>query len=398
MQYREMGKTGDKVSALGYGCMRLPDDLGEATRQVHMSIEMGVNYFDTAYLYSGNEAVVGKILEGHRDKVLIATKMPPVQIGSRHDMDKMLDTQLARLNTDYIDYYLMHMLLTFDGWERMKRLGVEDFYEKAIASGKIRHAAFSYHGAKPDFVKIIDDYDWAMCQLQYNYVDEHNQAGREGLQYAANKGVGISIMEPLRGGHLVRNLPDAAVQQLKAGHPDWTTAEWALRWLWDQPEIATVLSGMNETAQIEENVRIATECEAGSMTDAERAVISDVVESIKATMKVPCTGCGYCMPCPAGVNIPLCFATLNDQYIHSNHKKRARFQYLSRTIGFDGGKRSHASLCKRCGICETKCPQHIEIRDGLDAAAGELEPFYFRPLVGLLGAYIKARDKIKGRK
>lgn len=399
MQYREMGNTGDKISILGYGCMRFPRsgariDEKRTERQIISAIERGVNYFDTAYLYFGSEGVLGNILsKGYRDKVFIATKLPPIQVNTRGDMDKLLDLELARLKTDHIDYYLMHNIMSLAAWERLKKLGVEDFLEKAKASGKIRHVAFSSHGGKDQFKKLVDDYPWAMAQIQYNYLDEDNQAGREGLLYAASKGMGVVVMEPLRGGYLVNKLPPAVRDIFNKAPVTRSPAEWGLRWVWNHPEVTTVLSGMNVEEHIEENIRIATEITPNSLSDEELGMFARVKEIVESTVKVPCTGCGYCVPCPAGVDIPGCFSVYNDKFTMNGLGRGAG--YIIRTSGFDGGGRSYASLCKDCGICEKKCPQSIPIRRHLKDVSREMERFYFKPAVGLVQGYLKLRSRKK---
>jgi predicted aldo/keto reductase-like oxidoreductase len=401
MQYREMGKTGDKVSILGYGCMRLKEGDGhfdekQAARLVRSAIDRGVNYVDTAYLYLGNETLVGNILsDGYRDKVLLATKLPPVQVTAQKDMEKLLNTQLERLRTDRIDYYLMHNIMSVEGWERLKQLGVLEFLEKAKAAGKIRRVAFSSHGTKEQFKKIVDDYPWDMAQIQYNYLDEQNQAGREGLRYAAGKGLGIVVMEPLRGGYLVNKLPDEVKTLFDSAPVKRSAAEWGLRWVWNHPEVSLLLSGMNGAPQVEENLRIAGDMTPGSLTDAELRMFADVKAAIASKVKVPCTGCAYCMPCPAGVDIPGCFSIYNDKFIHKGLNRET--SYLIRTSGFDGGTRSYASLCKNCGACEKKCPQSIPIRRHLAEVTGEFEKFYFKPAVGMVQGYLKLRAK-RGKK
>ncbi len=397
MQYRKMGNTGDMVSSLGFGCMRLPRSGGrideqKSERLIASAIEQGVNYLDTAYLYFGNEAAVGNILSGgRRDKVLLATKLPPVQVRAREDMDRLLDVQLARLKTDTIDYYLLHSLMSYDGWTRLKELGVEDFLEKAKQSGKIRRAAFSYHGWKDDFVKIIDEYPWDMAQIQYNYFDENNQAGRDGLRYAAAKGIGIAVMEPLRGGFLVDKLPDAVYSIFGEAPVKRSAAEWGLRWVWNDPDVSVVLSGMNEQSQLDENVRVASEAAPNSLSADELGMFDAVRAVIERTVKVPCTGCGYCLPCPAGVDIPSCFSLYNDKFVHKTLGRES--SYLFRMSGFDGSRPGYASKCIECGACEKKCPQSIPIRRELKAVAKEMEKFYFRPVVGLVQRYAKRRSK-----
>ena len=399
MLYRDMGKTGDKVSILGFGCMRLPKDgnkIDEAKseRLILSAIEQGVNYFDTAYYYRGSEATLGNILsKGYRDKVKIATKIPPIAVNTRSDMDKILDTQLKRLKTDHIDYFLMHMLATMDGWQKFKRLGAEDFLENAKSAGKIDKVCFSFHGSGDQFIKIIDDYPWTMAQIQYNYMDEYNQAGRAGLEYAASKGIGISVMEPLRGGALVNKLPKKVKAAWENADVKRSPAEWGLRWVWNHPGVSLLLSGMNEQSQLDENIRIASDAKPESLTVEELKVYDEVKRILSETVKVNCTGCQYCMPCPYGVNIPLCFSSYNNQTIHED--KSQRFFYLAMTTRLNGGKNSYASLCKDCGACEKKCPQGLPIRKLLKEVKAEMEPFYFKPASALVGGYMSLKNRNK---
>lgn len=402
MNYREMGKTGDRLSSLGFGCMRFPRSGGRADEKkaeklVISAIEQGVNYFDTAYLYFGNEALVGRILSGgYRDKVRLATKLPPVQVGSRLDMERLLDLQLQRLQTDHIDYYLMHSLMTFRGWERLKQLGVEEFLEKAKKDGKILRTGFSFHGGKEQFKQIIDDYPWDMTQIQYNYLDENNQAGTDGLQYAASKGIGVVIMEPLRGGYLVDKLP-SEVHKIYEQAPDKrSAAEWGLRWVWNHPEVTLLLSGMNTQEQLDENIRIAGEMIPNSFTDTQLKMFDTVKDTVKKSVLVACTGCGYCIPCPVGVDIPFCFSIYNDKNLHKGLNREN--SYLFRTSGFDGGAPSYASLCIECGICEAKCPQSLPIRRHLKDVSRSMEKFYFKPAVGLIRGYLKRRERRSKRR
>ncbi len=401
MLYRQMGKTGDRVSILGYGCMRFPRkdrriDEERAERQVISAIDQGVNYFDTAYIYPGSETVLGKILaKGYRSKVMIATKLPPIMVHSMKDMEAVLDTQLKRLQTDHIDYYLMHSLNTSDGWQRIKQLGIEEFLLKAKEAGKISRIGFSYHGDRNQFKKIADDYPWDFCQLQYNYVDEHNQAGREGLEYAASRGIGVSVMEPLRGGLLARKMPPQIEKVFKEADAKRTPAEWALRWIWNHPGVSVVLSGMSEESQIEENIRIAGDAYPQSLTANELACINSAKQLISAKLKVECTGCAYCMPCPAGVNIPLCFNYYNDKHVFGENTIG---KYMGMLGGMDGGKTSYASLCKDCGKCEKHCPQHIAIRKSLKEVSREMEGFYFKPVIRMVGGYYAIRRRLKRKK
>jgi predicted aldo/keto reductase-like oxidoreductase len=401
MLYRPMGKTGDQVSILGYGCMRFPlkdkrIDEERTERQVVGAIEQGVNYFDAAYSYRHIEAALGKILaQGYRDRVLIATKLPLMLINSAQGMERILATSLQRLQTDHIDYYLMHALNTLEGWHRARQLGVDGFLERAKAQGQVRHVGFSYHGDRDQFRAIVDDYPWDFCQIQYNYLDEHFQAGKEGLEYAASKGLGVVVMEPLRGGNLVGRMP-AAIQQLWAQAPvQRTPAEWALRWVWNHPEVSTVLSGMNEEAHIEENLRIASEATADSLSAEDLRLIAEVGAKIAELQPVGCTGCGYCMPCPAGVNIPYCFSMYNTKHLFQ--ERGAQFPYLAYTCGMDGGQPSYASLCRDCGVCETKCPQRLPIRRHLREVTEEMQTWYFLPLVRTLRGVYRLRKALRRR-
>ena len=401
MLYREMGKTGDKVSIIGYGCMRFPTkdkkiDEERTEKQIISAIEQGVNYFDTAYIYPNSESTLGKILaKGYRDKVMIATKLPPLMVHSLKDMESILDTQLKRLQTDHIDYYLMHALSSLQGWQRLKESGVEEFLMKAKQAGKINHFGFSYHGDKNQFKNIVDDYIWDFCQIQYNYMDENTQAGKEGLVYAASKGLGVSIMEPLRGGLLSRKMPLQVQSVFEKAEVKRTPAEWALRWVWNHPEVSIVLSGMNEESHIEENIRIANSAYPQSLSVNEIKCVSDAKEVLSEKLKVGCTGCGYCMPCPAGVNIPMCFGYYNDKYVYEESTPAEYFGMMS---GMDGGAPSYASLCRDCGKCEKHCPQSLPIRKHLKDVSKEMEKIYFKPAVRLIHGYYTIRKLLKRNK
>lgn len=401
MLYREMGKTGDKVSILGYGCMRFPKkngkiDLERTERQIIQAIEQGVNYFDTAWIYHGgrSESILGDVLaKGYRDKVFIATKLPLYNIYSIEDMNNILHNQLKKLRTECIDYYLLHALSDMGGWERLKRLGIMEFAEKAKKEGKIRWFGFSFHGDKEDFKSILDDYPWDFCQIQYNYIDENFQAGKEGLEYAASKGIGVVIMEPLRGGSLVGSMPKEIQRIWDSSEVKRTPADWALRWLWNQPAVTVVLSGMNEEAHIEENTRLAGEVLPNSLKEDELELYEKVKGQYYKLMKVGCTGCGYCMPCPAGVDIPFCFSYYNARHFFG--AKNARWQYIGFTGGVMGGKPSYASLCKECGKCEKVCPQHLPIKDKLKEVASDMEPSIIKPALWMARKYFLLRGKNK---
>ena len=380
MQYRN-DKTGKPLSMLGFGCMRFPQkgrsiDMEETEREILQAFHAGVNYYDTAYVYPGSEAALGEILErtGIRDRINIATKLPQYLVGSRAAVDKYFNEELSRLRTDHIDYYLMHMITDLFQWERLLKIGITDWIAEKKASGQIRNIGFSFHGNTDMFLKVLNAYDWDFCQIQYNYLDEVSQAGAEGLKAAAKKGIPVIIMEPLRGGKLVNMLPDGARKAMVASGKGWSAAEWGLRWLYNQPEVTVVLSGMNSAEMVAENCRIADETKAGDWTAAEFSVIERVVKEIRAKEKVGCTGCRYCMPCPKGVDIPGAFRCWNEMYIES--KAKARFAY-AQTVGMTK-EPAFATQCVGCGKCEAHCPQSLPIRKLLKEADKALRPLPYK--------------------
>jgi predicted aldo/keto reductase-like oxidoreductase len=381
MLYRTMPKNGDRLSALGFGCMRLPVhadgsiDGERATAQLRSAIDRGVNYVDTAWPYhmGQSEPFVGRALAGgYREKVKIATKLPAWRLASRADMDPYLDAQLKKLGTDHIDYYLVHALVG-DLWQKVEGLGIAEFLDTAKADGRINNAGFSFHGAGEDFAPIVDAYSWDFCQIQYNFLDEENQAGTAGLEYAARNRLGVVVMEPLRGGNLTRNVPPAVQGIWDQAPVKRTPAEWALRWVWNRPEVTVVLSGMNDEKHIDENIRVAGEARAGSLTEAELGLVDRAGKKYRELMRVGCTGCRYCMPCPEGVNIPLCFEEYNNLAMVPRPEEEM-FMYAARLGGAVGtGRPEFASRCIQCRECVDKCPQHIPIPDMLEKVAGAFE-------------------------
>ena len=379
MQYRK-DKYGNEISALGFGCMRFQRsggsiDMAEAERELMAAIDAGVNYFDTAYIYPGSEAAIGEIFAKNnvREKIYIATKLPHYLIKSREGMERLFKEHLKRLKTDYIDYYLMHMLTDVQTWEKLKRLGILEFLEEKKASGAIRQIGFSYHGNSDMFCKLVDAYDWDFCQIQYNYMDEHSQAGRRGLRYAHEKGLPVIIMEPLRGGKLVNRLPQKALDIFENYEIKRTPAQWAFRWLWDQKEVTCVLSGMNSMEMLRDNVQTASETQIGELGEKEQQMLQQVVSAINAGMKVGCTGCGYCMPCPKGVDIPGAFAAYN------RLASEGKFAGLKEHFMCSAARQDSTAAynCIGCGKCEKHCPQGIEIRKELKNVQKSLEgPLY----------------------
>ncbi len=396
MQYRK-DRNGQEISQLGYGCMRFSKkgtaiDYEKAKSEVMTAIQAGVNYFDTAYIYPGSEECLGRILDENkvRDKVKIATKLPQYLMKTEAAIEKTFQEELKRLRTTWVDYYLMHMFTDFSEWTNLQSLHIEEWVEKHKADGSIRNIGFSYHGDSEMFLKILDAYDWDFCQIQYNYLDEHSQAGRKGLQAAAKKGIPVIIMEPLRGGKLV-SVPDEAKKLMQKNAHGYSAAEWGLRWLFDQPEVTCVLSGMNSLDMVNENIRIASTAKANEFSEEDFAVIEKIKAIIKEKEKVGCTGCRYCMPCPMGVDIPGNFYYYNLMYMES--KKSARFGFVQ-NIGMRQDP-AFASQCINCGKCEQHCPQHLPIRECLKEADRKLRPFHYKIATAVIRRFLARRRKTK---
>ncbi len=396
MQYRK-DRRGLDLSVLGFGCMRFPRkgtgiDLEETEREILRAVELGINYFDSAYIYPGSEETLGKIMArnpGLRDKIFITGKLPQYMIRSKGQIEKIFREELSRLNTDHIDYYLMHMFTDIAGWENLSRFGIGDWIAEKKQSGAIRQIGFSFHGSTDMFLKILDAYDWDFCQIQYNYLDENSQAGRAGLKAAAQKGIPVMIMEPLRGGKLVNLLPAEAEKAIASHSTRRSAAEWAFRWLWDQPEVTVVLSGMNSLAMLEENARIASEARVGEFTEDDRSMIETIRRAITDKTLVGCTGCRYCMPCPKGVDIPSVFYYYNQTAIEG--KLKARFEYaqvngIRREPGFP-------SQCVGCGRCEQHCPQGLPIRELLKKADKALLPFPYKAGINAARSFMLKRKE-----
>ena len=380
MQYRK-NKYGEDLSILGFGCMRFTKkggniDIDKAEKEILEAYRAGVNYYDTAYIYPGSEAAIGEIFERNhmREKINIATKLPQYLIRNLAAVNKHFDEELSRLRTNYVDYYLMHHMTDVAMWEKLKKIGILEWIEEKKKSGAIRNIGFSYHGNTENFLKILNDYDWDMCQIQYNYLDEVSQAGVEGLKAAADRGIPVVIMEPLRGGKLVNMLPAEARRVMKESGRNWSPAEWGLRWLYNQPEVTVVLSGMNSVEMVQENCRTASSAPAGHFTEEDFRTLSGVTKAIREKEKVGCTGCRYCMPCPQGVDIPGIFRCYNAMFIES--KSQGRWQY-AQTVGFTK-EPAFASQCIQCGKCEKHCPQEIPIREKLKEADRAVRPLPYK--------------------
>jgi predicted aldo/keto reductase-like oxidoreductase len=376
MKYRRLGSKGPELSILGFGCMRLPvinGDEGrieeaESTRLLHKAIDCGVNYVDTAYPYhQGNsELWLGRALQGkYREKVHLATKLPSWAIQNRSDCERYLNEQLQRLKTDHIDFYLLHCLKR-DWWDNLKKADVFGFLNGAIKDGRIRYAGFSFHDEYPVFEEIIDAYPWSFCQIQLNYMDEEVQAGIRGMQYAASKGIPVVVMEPMRGGNLAKPMsPD--IQAIWDQAPvKRSPAEWALRWVWNHPEVMVVLTSINASIHLENNLAWADTAEPKSLSPSELAVIGQMRDKIKERSKVSCTQCGYCLPCPQGVAIPKIMAFYNDFHVYGDRKGSSIVYNV--LLSSD----QQAPNCTECGNCEEACPQHIPIRDVLKQCHQEL--------------------------
>lgn len=408
MQIREIEKNGDKISALGFGAMRLPTKTGRidkesAKKLLYDAIDNGVNFIDTAYPYHGgaSESFLGEILQGeYRKKVKLCTKMPSWFIKKYEDMEKYLEIQLEKLQTDYIDYYLIHSLGK-GSFEKLKELGVFEFLEDAKKEGKIKNIGFSFHDNVNSFKEIIDAYNWDACLIQYNYLDEQTQAGTEGLKYAHSKGVAVFIMEPLKGGLLAGKVPERTLKIWDKSQVKRSPADWALRWVLNHPEVTCVISGMGDEEQIKENLKVANETLPNSLTGDELKLYGEVKEVYEDLMAVDCTGCGYCMPCPRGVDIPRCFEIYNHKYMF-NEGFRASFLYLGQLGGVMGDHETHAGLCTDCGKCVKACPQKIDIPERLGDVSKEMGGRGFKyklkigktVLVPIAGAFMSLSSRL----
>ena len=388
MKYR----TDDNLSILGFGCMRFPRkgvsfDYEEIERELLYAIDNGVNYFDMAYIYTGIEEAFGAVMEkcGFRDKINIATKLPHYMMKNTEEMQKHFDEQLKRLRTDHVDYYIMHMLPDLKTWNDLVGRGAVKWLEGLKEKGRIRKIGFSFHGNTSLFLELLNAYDWDFCQVQYNYVDETSQAGRRGVEEAYAKGIPVIIMEPLKGGRLVNDLPGEAYKIFASSSRGYSPAEWGLRWLWDQPGVSVILSGMNSMDQVSENIRIASEVTVGSFTDEDKETVERARKVINRKVKVPCTGCAYCMPCPFGVDIPGCFHCLNTSYTDNYFVGIKEYVMCTALKKQD----SSASMCRECGRCEQHCPQHIKIREELKAVRHRFEKPVFRAAVHIYKNVLK---------
>ncbi len=372
MKYRKFGVLDWNVSVLGFGAMRLPlgvkdasqVDVPEAIKMIRYAIDQGVNYFDTAYTYHDeqSEAIVGKALQdGYRQKVKLATKLPSWLVKKPDDFNRFLDEQLTRLQTSHIDFYLLHALNS-TYWTKLRDWNVIDWAEGAVADGRIHHLGFSFHDEFDVFKDIVDGYDnWAFCQIQYNYMDIDYQAGTQGLKYAAEKGLAVVIMEPLRGGQLTQSVPPSIDKMWHNAAAKRTPAEWALQWIWHHPEVSVVLSGMSNMAQLSENIDSADRSRAGLLGKEELHIIKAVRDEYRRLAPVPCTNCKYCMPCPNGVEIADILQFYNDAIIYDNPR-------APRLLYHELPNDSQADNCVECFECEEKCPQGIPIAEQLKKA------------------------------
>jgi hypothetical protein len=387
MIYRTNVKNNDSLSVLGFGCMRFPKSEAETEAMLDYAIQNGVNFFDTAYIYPNSEATLGRILQklNRREQIKIATKLPPYFVKKHSDLDKIFEQQLKRLQTDYIDYYFMHMLTDVSVWTRLVGLGILPWLDEKRAQGKIKNIGFSYHGGREEFIRLCDVYPWGFCMIQYNYLDEHNLAGVSGLRYAAGKGIPVFVMEPLRGGVLATQLPKGAAMAFEQADTRRTPAEWALRWLFNQPEVTCVLSGMSDMSVLTENIQVAQTAQVNAFSQQDFEAIAQAKTAFAQTIKVNCTACGYCMPCPQGVDIPTCLFCYND--IAISGKMRAFSNYLSQTM-FKAHPQN-ASRCNQCKLCEKKCPQLIPIADELANTVRAFEKRGFKPLVKIVKWFMK---------
>jgi uncharacterized protein len=371
MQYRSFGKLDIKLSALGFGAMRLPVSNGaidekKAINMLRYAIDKGLNYIDTAYIYheGQSERLIGKAIKnGYRDKVHLATKLPSWKVKSSSDFDRFLDEQLNRLEVDYLDFYLLHALDKKE-WPKLRDLGIIEWAEKTIAEGRFRYLGFSFHDENKVFKEIVDAYDWAMCLIQYNYMDIYNQAGIEGLRYAAERGIGVAVMEPLLGGRLAEPTPVVQAEVWDKAPVNRTPVEWALHWLWNQPEVSTVLSGMSTMEQVKENIAYASASGIGKLKPDEMALFDQARAAHESLTAIPCTKCNYCMPCPFKVDIPENICNYNDAGMYDRlEASRDKYNSWKADAEKTEGKTNdiRAACCTGCEECEVKCPQGIPI-------------------------------------
>jgi uncharacterized protein len=402
MLYRKIEKNGDELSVLGYGAMRLPSNKGitdeqRAIAQIRYAIDHGVNYLDTAMMYM-NESLVGKALEdGYRERVKIATKLPPMSVNNEKDLMNIFKVQLQNFNIDFIDYYMLHGL-NRASWDKMLKFNALEFLDNLKKSGKIINAGFSFHGDKDTFKDIIDKYDWDFCMIQYNFLDEENQAGTEGLKYAASKGIAVIVMEPFRGGNLTSNVPPEIQAIWDTAEVKRSPAEWALRWVLNHPEVTCVLSGMNEEEHIKENLRIADEAQPNSLKPDELELISKVRDKYRELMKTGCTGCRYCMPCPSGVDIARCFEMYDSQQIFNVNKIQSQVMYAVGLSVIGADKPAFASKCIKCGKCEKHCPQELPIMELLDDVSDDMEGILTKIMPPIFKTFIAFQRFRTGRK
>ena len=390
MKKRLLEKTSDKLSPLGFGAMRLPQkngkiDRDEAKKQIYYGIDNGINIIDTAYIYGDSEKFLGEVLVGdYKNKVKIISKLPSFQVKKREDMDRILNEQLERLKRKCIDYYLIHSV-DLKTINRLWKRGLAEFITDAKRNGKIKYVGFSYHGVKEEFETLIDSYDWDAVMVQYNYLDENIQASGEGIEYAASKGIGIFVMEPLKGGILAGKIPNEAEDIFKQSNPNKSSAQWALEWVLNNRNVTTVFSGMNSMEQINENLKTTNETDALSMSLEDMETVESVKRVINRLLKINCSTCGYCMPCPQGVNIPECIKIYNEKYLFSEKGLITPsfinyYHYLGGVIN----NPSNAGKCNGCGKCLRKCPQKLDIPEELKKVEKEFEGHGFKSKILLI--------------
>ena len=373
MQYRTDPKNGNRLSVIGFGCMRFPKQAELCEELITTAVEKGINYFDTAYIYPGSEVTLGKILNKHglRKKIFIADKLPHFRCKSHEDMNKFFNESLKRLQTDYIDYYLIHNIGSLEAWNRLQPFGIKEWIAEKKKAGAIRNIGFSFHGKSVDFIPLLDVYEWDFCMIQYNYMNENYQAGTAGLKAVNERNMAVIIMEPLLGGSLAHKLPPKAKKLFDEAVPGRSPAAWAFKWLWDKPEVTVTISGMNAMEHLNENIKIAEDSFPGSLTREEKDVYTKAYAAISKVYKIPCTGCDYCMPCPKGVNIPAAFGAYNMSYVVGYIP--GMMLYINSTMGL-GSVSSSSSKCNKCNVCIKKCPQEIDIPNRLKDVRKRLEP------------------------